>query len=131
MQKRHKRQGISSKQSFMFVFPALQVTSWNIRSFFRVSVSVSISGNIRKAFFWENTQFFRLSVSWNARNFSQDEFLLFFELGVKSAGFRLRKYKKNFLLRKYNNCFNIRARKFHFPKYKELFYFRRYSKSFC
>ena len=54
----------------------------------------------------------------------------FFELGLKSAGFHFRKYKKNFLLRnykksfllrEYKNLFNIRARKFHFGKYKEFF----------
>ena len=45
----------------------------------------------------------------------------FFELGLKSAGFHFRKYMKSFLLRKYKNFFNIRARKFHFLKYKEFF----------
>ena len=65
--------------------------------------------------------------------------ILFFELGLKSAEFRFRKYKKSFLLRKckkifllrkYKNLFNIRARKFHSWKYKEFFHFPKYKKSF-
>ena len=39
----------------------------------------------------------------------------------KCRGLFLRKCKKSFLLRKYNNFFNLRVRKFHFPKYKEFF----------
>ena len=53
------------------------------------------------------------------KKLSRGGFLLFFELGVKSARFHFRKYKKSFLLRKYKRLFNIRARKFHFRKYKE------------
>ena len=44
-----------------------------------------------------------------------------FELGLKSAGFYFWKYKNSFLLKKYKNFFNIRARKFHSPEHKELF----------
>ena len=55
------------------------------------------------------------------KKFSGRGFLLFFELGVKSAGFHLRKYKKSFPLRKFKIFFNIRARKFLFWKYIEFF----------
>ena len=37
------------------------------------------------------------------KKFSRDEFLLFFEIGLKSAGFHFQKYKKSFLFRKYKN----------------------------
>ena len=53
------------------------------------------------------------------RNFHWADYFLFFELGLKSAGFRFQKYKKRFLLRKYDNYF--KARKFHFRNYKEFF----------
>ena len=45
---------------------------------------------------------------------------LFFELGLKTAGFHYRKYKKSFLLRKYNKLFNVRVRKLHFLEHKEI-----------
>ena len=44
------------------------------------------------------------------KEFPQGGFLLFLELGVKVAGFNLRKYKASFLLGKCENFFNIRAR---------------------
>ena len=75
-----------------------------------------------KVFFWENiASFFGASVSWKIRNFSEGGFLLFFKIGVRSAGFHLIKYKKSFLFRKYKNFFNIRARMFRFQKYKDFF----------
>ena len=55
------------------------------------------------------------------KKFSRGGYLLFFELGVRSAGFHFRKCKKSFLLRKYKIFLNIRARKFHFRKYMEFF----------
>ena len=48
-------------------------------------------------------------------------FFLVFDPGLKSTGFHFRKYKKSFLLKKYNKFFNIRARKFHLLKYKKRF----------
>ena len=90
----------------------------NIRIYF----GVSVFRNIRTVFFWENiASFFGASVSWNIRNFSGGRFLLFFKLGVRSAGFRLIKYKKSFLFRKHKNFFNIRARMFRFQKCKNFF----------
>ena len=94
-----------------FIFRALKVTSWNIRSFFRASVSwnirsffrVSVPRNIRTAFFSENISFFGISSGWN---------FLFFDLGLKSAGFHFQKRK---------NFFNIRATKFHFLIYQKFF----------
>ena len=88
----------------------------------RISFGVSVFQNIRTVFFWENiASFFGASVSWKIRNFSEDGFLLFFKIGVRSAGFHLIKYKKSFLFRKYKNFFNIRARMFRFQKYKDFF----------
>ena len=69
MQKLHKRQEISSKKTFLFVFRDLQAASWYIRGFLEFP-------------FW---------------------------------GFRLQKYKKNFLLRKYKKF----CRGFRFLNYKK------------
>ena len=41
---------------------------------------------------------------------------------MKSAGFHFREYKKSFLLKKYKNFFNIRARKLHSQKCSEFFF---------
>ena len=49
------------------------------------------------------------------------DLFLFYELGLKSAGFYFQKYKKSFFLRKYKKFFNFRVRKFHFLNYKEFF----------
>ena len=66
--------------------------------------------------------------------FSPGVFFLFLGLGLKSPWIHFQKYKKSFLLRKYekkaylwehflwNNFFNISAKKFHFRKYKEFFW---------
>ena len=118
-----------------FIFRALNVTSWNIRT----------------TFFWENIgRFFGSSISGSIRNFLRVAFFLFLELRVKKAGLHLQKYKKSFFLRKYKksfsdadffreklwglrpesagfyfrkyNFFNIRSRKYHFLKYKQLFW---------
>ena len=72
---------------------------WNMKNFF----GVSMFRNIRKASFLENIRNFSgVLVSWSIKNFLKGGFLLFFELGLKSAEFHFRKYKKNFLSRKYN-----------------------------
>ena len=72
---------------------------WNMKNFF----GVSMFRNIRKASFLENIRnFSRVLVSWSIKIFFKGGFLLFFELGLKSAEFHFRKYKKNFLSRKYN-----------------------------
>ena len=41
---------------------------------------------------------------------------------MQCVGFRFRKCKKGFPLRKYKNSFDISAGKFHFPKYKDFFF---------
>ena len=91
---------------------------WNMKNFF----GVSMFRNIRKASFLENIRNFSgVLVSWSIKNFLKGGFLLFFELGLKSAEFHFRKYKKSYLLRQYKNIFNVRARNFHFMKYKKFF----------
>ena len=70
------------------LLPEIWEVSWNIRNFF----GVSVSPNIRKAFFWENIKNFLILelesfISWNVRkykNFFRSWFSLFFELGLKS-----------------------------------------------
>ena len=67
----------------------IQEVSWNIRNFF----GVSVSPNIRKAFFSENIKNFLILelesfISRNVRkykNFFQSWFSLFFELGLESS----------------------------------------------
>ena len=113
----------------------MQVTSLNVSSFFRVSVSWnirnflgvdffyflsldwkvwgSISRNIRNTFFWENIK--KKISEWillgkNERNFLREKFW-WLRLEFQSVEFHFWKYK---------NYFNIRPGKFHFLKYKEL-----------
>ena len=92
MQKRYKKQGISSKQT-SFVFRAVQVTSWNKRSFLEFP--------FRGFRFLKYKNFFRGFRFPKYKKSSRGGFLSFFELGVKSGGFHFRKYKKSFLLKKY------------------------------
>ena len=99
----------------LFVFRVLlKFFILRARKFYFLKYKSSIFPNIRKAFFWENIRsFLRVYVSWSIIKFSPDELFFFFELGLKSAWFHFRKYKKSFLLEKYKNFFNIRVRKFH------------------
>ena len=55
------------------------------------------------------------------KKFPRSDFF-FFEFAVHCVGFRFRKCKKGFPLRKYKNSFDISAGKFHFPKYKDFFF---------
>ena len=80
-----------------------------------------ISCNTRKSYFLKPKEFFRGFRFLKYKKFSQSGYFLFLELGPKSAGLHFGKYNKRFLLRKYKNFFNIRARKVHFLKYKEFF----------
>ena len=82
--------------------------SWNVRKFLSVGFSIFraliiTSWNIRIVFFWKKYKsFFRVFISWSIRNFPGVDYFLFFELGLKSAGFHFQKYNKSFLLRKWN-----------------------------
>ena len=94
----------------ILVFGALEVPPEINRIFSRFSfpeiygifLGVSVFGNIRKAFFWENIRnftvselvsfifwnirnFFRVSVSWNISTFFGVDFFNFFELAFKSV----------------------------------------------
>ena len=75
-------------------------------------MGVSVSWNIRTAFFWEK-----------GKKFFSKRIFLFFKLALKSAGFHFWKYKKSSLLRKYEKSFLLR-------KYKKIFLFRKYKKIF-
>ena len=140
--------------SFFHFSSSESSVSWNIKNFF----GVRLSRNIRAAFFWEKyKKFFQGFRFIKYKKFSRGGFILFFELGVKSEGFHLRKYKKSFPLRKYKNFFlilelkssvsgNIRnffrgwfvcffgfglgSAGFHFRKYKKRSILRKYKKSF-
>ena len=82
----------------------------------------SISGNIRKAFFWKNVRNFLRVVflGRNIRNFFRGKF---WGLRPKSEEFNFQIYQKSFLLRKYKKSFVLR-------KYKKSFSLRKYKKSF-
>ena len=54
--------------------------------------------------------------------------ILFFELRLKIAGI-FWKYKKDFLLKKYQRNFNVTVKSFHFLNYKEFLFFGLGSKS--
>ena len=56
----------------------------------------------------KHKKFFRGFCFLNHKKFSQGGFLLFFELGVESAGLYFQKYKKSFLLREYKKFFQSR-----------------------
>ena len=75
--------------------------SVNIRNFFQRAFFLFFGLGLRKLHFLKYKKLFRVSVSWNIKNF----------WGV-SDSWNIRKYKK---------FFNNRARKFHFPKYKNFF----------
>ena len=101
MQKRQKRQEISSVQTFLFVFRVFRFWNflredffyfsslgWKLQRFILGNVKEAFFGeNIRKAFFWENMRIFlRLelesSIPRNKRNcFRVDLFLAFFFFG--------------------------------------------------
>ena len=98
----------------LFTFRAQKVTSWNIRSFLRVSVSwnirnffgvfVSISRIRRKAFFWENV---RNSLILELESFifwKYNNFFLFFEFGLKKCARQL--FLQNFSSKMFRNVLN-------------------------
>ena len=60
-------------------------------------------------------------VTKNIKDFLWVDFISFFEIGLKNAGFRFLKCKKSFHLRKYEKLINTWARKINFPKQKKLF----------
>ena len=81
-------------------------------------MQASISGKIRKAFFWENIiNFFRPRIFRKKYKTSFGE--KFWKLWSKSAGIHFRKYKKSYILRK---C----KKNFFFRKYKKSFTLRKY-----
>ena len=92
----------------------------NIRNFLILGLKSSISESIRKFRFLKYKDFLGVSVSWSIINFPAVDFFNFFELPLKSAGFRFRKYKKCFLLIKYKNCFQSEG--FSRKKYKKFLY---------
>ena len=102
-----------------FDLQALQVLSWNTRAinlaarkfdflryqklfksvfFYFLSSEIYVSGHIRKFCFLIYKQFFFFSGG-----------------GGRGVDFYFRKYRKTFILRKYNSFFNIGVRKFCFP----------------
>ena len=102
--------------TFFFHFSILESYFLNYKKFFRGPCFLTY----KKSFLLRNYKnFFQWFRFLEYKKFSRGGLLLFFELGVKSAGFYFWKYKKSFLLRKYKKFFNIRARKFPFRKYKE------------
>ena len=78
---------------FLFIFEALSVPSWNVRSFLSLCKERSIS--------------------WNIRNFLRLTFLLFklerllLKYEEFFQGFHFLEYKKSFLLRKYKKFFGV------------------------
>ena len=107
---------------FLFVFRALRVTPWNVRSFLSLGLKSSISWNLR-SFFWASFFHFlsyKSSVSWNIRKLRFLKYMEFFRI------FRFPTYKESFLLKKYKKYFQS----FHFLKYKSSFLLRKYKKFF-
>ena len=88
------------KNIINFAFWGFGSFSWNIRSFLGF-----FSWNMRKFRFLKYKELFRdFHLPIKLRKYKK-----FFR------AFRFLKYKKNFLLIKYDKFFNTRARKFHFP----------------
>ena len=105
MQKRQKRQEISSVQTFLFVFRVLKFWNflrddffyfsslgWKLQGFILGNIKEGFFGeNIRKAFFWENMRIFLIlelesSIPRNKRNcFRVDLFLAFFFYWIETC----------------------------------------------
>ena len=107
----------TSEESVLFVFRAWKVASWNIRSFLGFSLPssniknffrVSIFGNKRKSFYWENIRHFLIL---EYKKLSRKIFLLL-ELGLKSSISRnIRSFFRVSFSWNIRNCFG----KFPFP----------------
>ena len=78
----------------------------------------------------KHKKFFRGLRFLKHNKFSRGGVLLFSGLGLKNAGFHYGKYNKFFPLKKYDNFYNIRAKKFHFRKYENSFLLGEYKKRF-
>ena len=89
LQKHHKRQEISSEQTFFVRFLGFASNLLKYMKLFESFHSrVSVSQIIRKAFFLESTRnFFEVFDSWSIRNFSSVDFFYFLSLGWKMQGF--------------------------------------------
>ena len=117
LQKRHKRQEISSEQIF-FVFQALQVP-WNLSNFLILQLESLISQNIRN--------FFRVFCFYFSS--SESSPLKFFFWGLESSGFPitgktfLRKYKSSIFLKYKKNFFGENIRNFFSVDFCYHFYF--------
>ena len=86
---------------FLFVFRALQVTSWNVRSF----LGFPFMKYKKNFIFRKQKKSFQDFHFLKYNKFSWGGFLLLLGLGLKNPGFYFETYEKIFLLIKYNEFF--------------------------